>query len=265
MGCFDLTPDVPNPTVVGNDYLGMLNQFQQGMPILAGVEQGYKPGFVRSGLQSTNQSLFGAGNTPGLVQNYNSLLPMFAGSNAAANNYSRGANVADIRQFGAQASDAVRGMNPLMAGLNTQAQQGLDMGANLYPTDVKRITNGVRGDWANRGLGASGAAQLDEAMQLYGAGESARQGRQGFASQVAGLNNQLALPALNVITERSAAPQDAMGMLTMGSGFGQAAGPTLIPGAQNYDILNTAYNANAAANIAAANNRAGVLGGALSY
>jgi hypothetical protein len=263
MGCF--TPDVPEPTQVGGDYLGMIGQFARGMPILSGVESAFKPGFVNTGLNSTNQSIWGTQNAPGLVQNYNSLLPVFAAGQVGANSLQRAGNVADVQAFGTPGAEAVRNMNPLMASINRTAQQGLDMGGQLMPQDVNRITNQVRGDWSNRGLGGSPAAQLGEAMELYGAGENARQARQSFASQAAGLNNQLALPALSMVTERSTAPADAMGMLTMGSGFGQNAGPTLIPGAQNYDILNTAYNAQAAANIAAANNRAGIMGGALSY
>ncbi len=263
MGCFDITPGTPKPSTVSNEYLNLVGGFEKGMPTLANTEKTYKPGFIDTALGGINQSL----NSPnGLLSTYLNLVPGMTGANTTA----RTADVNDVGALGAQAASAIRGVNPqgtgLLDTLNEQANLGLGAGSQLLPGEVSRISSGVRGDWASRGLGTSAPAQLDEAMQLYGAGDTARQSRQNFALGVNDANLRgVTAPALSLVTGQNPTTGAATDFLNAASTLAGAAGPSLIPGSQNYDIFNTAYNARAAADIASANNRAAVMGGAMSY
>lgn len=74
----------------------------------------------------------------------------------------------------------------LRQALANRAQENLDMGGKISPEDSFRITQGVRGDWAARGLGASAPAQLDESLALFGEGEQLRQSRTAQAGGIMG-------------------------------------------------------------------------------
>jgi hypothetical protein len=214
-----------------------------------------------------DQILKSAGGEGGLGQAFGSALPWLQSGIAGANRAQREANVGDIAGGGQAATNAIRGMNPqlqaIFGGLEDQAISGLKAGTQLGPQDTSRITNQVRGDWANRGLGASAPAQLDEALNLYAGGQSALQQREGFASNTAGLENQyLNLPALGLLTGESQAPGMAQGVLGQANQIAGPSGPSLT---HPSDILDAAYNSTAAAQIQSGNNRAGIAGGLLSY
>lgn len=65
----------------------------------------------------------------------------------------------------------------LRSGLLKTASTNLNLGGRLAPEDLARITSGVRGDWASRGLGRSAPAQLAEALGIFGGGEVLRDRR----------------------------------------------------------------------------------------
>lgn len=87
-----------------------------------------------------------------------------------------------------RAQDFYRGQNPdlfaLREGLTRTANQNLAMGGRIAPEDAYRITSGVRSNWANRGLGASAPAQMDEALQLFAGGEQLRQSRANQSTDI---------------------------------------------------------------------------------
>lgn len=87
-----------------------------------------------------------------------------------------------------RAQEFYRASNPdLMAlrdALNESAQLSVKAGSKLLPEDAYRLTSGVRSDWANRGLGTSAPAQLDEAVQLAVGGENMRLARQGQSRDI---------------------------------------------------------------------------------
>jgi hypothetical protein len=72
-------------------------------------------------------------------------------------------------------------------------------------------------------------------------------------------------PALGLAAGQGLGTGQATSLFGTAAGFGQGAGPTLVGGDQAYDSFNTIYNAQAAANIARANNNAAVAAGGASY
>lgn len=262
MGCFE--PDVPNAANVGGDYTQLLSQYAGSMPTIFGTEAQWKPQFIRANAEGLSQA------TPSWLNLFGTAAGAASGAITGANTAYRGANVGDVGALGAGAAEAVRGVNPagtaLLDRLTSTATAGLAAGGQLLPGDVNRISQSVRGDWANRGLATSGGAQLEEAMQLYGAGEGARQSREALASNVAAAQNQqVTQPALALATGQSTAPEMGANMAGQVANWTTGAGPTLMPTSATYDLLNTAYNARAAAQIAGANNQAAIAGSALSY
>ena len=254
------SPDVPNPGNVGADYYNLVQGYTKGVPLLLDAERKYKPGFVDTALGSTDQTLFGTDKEPGLLTDYERALGPLSEAEREQNAITRAANVGDVGYFGGAAGRAVGSINPgqtrLLETMTTRAQEGMDAGTRLLPGDVDAITSQVRGDWASRGMGTSAPAALDEALQLYGGGEQALARRQAVASQAAQADQMITLPALSLVTGQSNVPQQGQSFVTTGAGFGQQAGPTVVPANQSYDVFNTAYNARAAANIASANNQA---------
>lgn len=186
-------PQVPQPTKVGKDYMGLLAAQIQSQPTIFNTEQQWKPQYL-----GLNQSLL-----PGAAQ---------------------------------AIGDANPGQAGLLSRLTQQASEGLDAGANLGPLQPLAL-NSLRGGQAARGLGYGPGDALNESMGVAQFGNQLQQQRQGFASGVAGMQNQFVT-------------QPALGMVTQGGT------PTVVPSSQSYDMFNTAYNARAAANIAGANNAA---------
>ncbi len=204
----------------------------------------------------------------GLLDILGRATPVMQDITNAATTQQRGADIADVEAYGARATEAFRNANPqqrdLLNALNSQAQAGLAAGGKPMYADAFRTTRGVRSDWANRGLGASDPAMLSEALALYGAGENARQGRQQFGLQVAGVNQNATIDPFMAILGRSVtSPQQAQAVTgTTGQQLAGQAGNIFgqwMPYAN--DNAMTAYNAQASANIAGANNSMAMLGG----
>jgi hypothetical protein len=245
------------------DYLKLVQGYASGEPTLLSTEAAYKPGFVNTNLSAVGQV------QPNWLNLYTGNQPTVAGSDAALNTFSRTANTQDVATIGPAAAGAVRGVNPgqsaLIDSYTQTASTDLAAGSQLAPTDIKRVTDRVRGDWASRGLGTSQPAQLNEAVDEATQGENLRLAREQAAGGAIAANQDITLPALGLTTPASPVPGQSADLLTQEAGFAGAAGPTLIPGNTAYDIFNTSYNAHAAAQIASANNNAAVVGAALSY
>ncbi|CAK0765735.1 conserved hypothetical protein [Gammaproteobacteria bacterium] len=268
MGC--LNPGSTDVGKVGADYSSVMDAYTAGVPQLLRTERANKPQFINQGLASAQQGMYGSGNQAGMLDMYQQAMPGLQDTQRAALSGDRAATVGDVGTLGRSAASSIQGINPeqtgLMKSLSTQAQQGLDAGSNLDARDSYRITQGVRSDWANRGLGVSAPAQLDEAMNLYGGGEQLKAQRQGVASGVIGLQNQtVTQPALGLAAGQGLGTQAASGIFGSAAGFGQGAGPTLISGDQSYDAFNTIYNAQSASQIARANNTSAMVASGASY
>lgn len=227
----------PAPNKVTSDYLALIEGFSRGQPTVLAAEQTYKPQYIEqsiSGMQSAYPSVSG----------------LFSDA--------RTSNVADAARLGPSAGAATRATwdatNPesaaLLAELTNQASLGLKAGSTLDPQSRWQAMAPSR-DAASRGFAPGSQAQdLDQALAFFAGGENLRRSRQDFAggvfNQNAAVQNQL-FPAANALaTQEGNAPTFAAGLAT-------AAGPTIIPPASSYDTFNTAYNANAAAQINATN------------
>lgn len=200
----------------------------------------------------------------GLLDLYSKdILPKLSSAQAAAASQQRAADIADVRRLGPQAQAAFRAANPqqakLLDALNDSAMSGVQAGSRLGADDIYQINSRVRGDWANRGLGTSQPAMLDESLQQFGGGQNLLRQRQQFGLQTAELNKATSVdPFLTILGRPSTAVNSAGGI----SGQGQS----LISGVPNLnpessyaqDLFNTNYNAEAAAKIAEANANAAV-------
>jgi hypothetical protein len=238
----------------------MLDAYGKGFPQLLGIEQQNQPGFTALDLQGMFNELLGVNGRPGYLSMYSQdVVPAITGAQTAANTALRTANVGDVTNMGPGAVSGIRALNPgqstLMDSLTKTATGQLALGTQLDPDSTSRITSGVRTNWANRGLGTSGPAQLDEAMQLYGGGQTLLGQRESEAGSVANLNNSMYTnPALEILGGSSSAPQQAQTLTATGAGA--ASSQDLVSSSDLYDMFNTVFNANSAASIASANNTA---------
>lgn len=197
------------------------------------------------------------GSLASLIEKY------IPGINAAingANAQTSAAGVNDAAVLGPAAAAAIRAINPGAAGemgdLTDITESALRAGTTLAPSDYSNITKSVRDNWASRGLGDSGPAQLDEALQLEAGGQNVLAQRESAAGAAAQLGSNLfTLPALSLTQKTSSAPGATGGVLGMGE---SVAGPTGNTLTDPSSILNAAYNAQAAAQITSANNAAGL-------
>jgi hypothetical protein len=144
-------------------------------------------------------------------------------------------------------ASTLRAYNPQTAGLldtlNQQAQQQMSYNGALDPATQRLLQQNIRGSQAARGMGYGVGDQAQEAYYVTQTEEQRRAANQQFGSSVAGLTQSF-----------------------YGDPFSRVAGLTT-PGApmvnpeSSYaqDIYNTQFNANAAANIASANNQAALV------
>ena len=292
---------VPGGASTSNQFLQQLQGYIGAQGDLLGAETTYKPGYLASSLGDLSGALYGTpamaatpgtpaspghaavpgtpaqGAQPGLVENYLNLLPTLEGQDLASQTAARQTNTGTVSGLtpgtAAAVSNITPGQSPLVQALTGTATTQLAAGSRLDPNTVSQITQGVRSDWSNRGLGTSLPAGLDEAVQLEGAGQNVlnqRMSNAGAAQSAANAEQgtnymSLVAPALNLAQTNGPvnAPGEAMNFLSGAGATGSAAGPTLINPGQTYDMFNTTYNANAAANIANANTQASLIGAGL--
>lgn len=211
--------DAPNTGSVRNDYRGLLRGYLNSQGKILETEQKYRPGY-----DALTASSIG------------SLTPALAGV---------------LDQNAGGIANLVRGISPsqtaLLEKLTNQADQGLDAGASLDPS-LKHVTQqSIRGGQAARGLGYSPADVLQESTALTSLGNSLRQERQGFASNVAGMNNAYETqPTLSLLSNLLAG---TAGLSTKSSS------PTLTPTSLSGQLLTMPYQGRlSAATSSAANN-----------
>lgn len=187
----------------------------------------------------------------GLLSQYTDAASQLDTANNAANTINRTAAYNDLRNLNP-------GQAQLYDLLNSTATTGLQAGSRLLPEDAYRISQSVRGDFANRGLAASDPAQLQEALQLYGGGQQLLQQRMGMANDVAQLGSSLyTMPAMT-LAQRS----DPSALLGFGSGYTNQPNILQQLGGYGSDLFNTNFNSQAASNINRANaNNAAVSNG----
>jgi hypothetical protein len=218
---------------------------------------------------------------------------------AAANTFQRGADIGDVARYGPQATAAFLAANPFLAAsltnllgrtsdsqilqtLNQQANEALAQGGQLSPQDIRSSDQAARAAYSARGLVGSEPAAAAEILNRDALMRQRIAAAQQLASGVQGLNQQqadLVGRASQIFSTTLSDPFQAILGRPSGAAGGGAGGgyPQQIgTGARLFDpmnpyaqdIYNTNYNAQAAANIANANNQAGqqsaLIGGSLA-
>jgi len=206
----------------------------------------------------------------------------------AANTMQRGADVADVARYGPAATSAFLQANPFLASgltnlltrtqdspilrlLNQNAMGGLQAQGALSPQEQRAADQQAREANAARGLLTSGTGTAAEILNRDALVRQRQAAAQQFASGVQGLNqNQADLVgrASQIFSTTLSDPFQAIlgrpsGAASAGGGGGgypqlTGTGARLFDPTNPYaaDIYNTNYNAQAAANVANANNQA---------
>lgn len=174
-----------------------------------------------------------------------------------------------LSKFGGQYVTNLRGMNTnqsgLMDELNRQARAGLAAGGRMTPDQQYYATNAVRSNYAGRGFQGSLPQGLDEAVALARMGDNVQGQRQDFVGNLAGMENNFYTgpAAAMAMGSGGASASDLLGAGGSMGGTQQDAFNSLL--SYGSDLMNTNYNAQAAANIATANNKSGIYSSAMSY
>lgn len=268
--CFQ--PDTPPPRNYGQESADTLAAQVRLAPDQAAAYSANRPAYTAADLTALNQSLLGTGGQKGLLDLYRQNV---APAMADAQNAQQGAQVAGqqdiLTRYGPGYLQAMQGINPQQTALRNQlyGQAAEQLGAGgVSPFEQRQYQQAARAGQSARGLGAGLGDAAAEAAYVAQMQNQRRQENQRFATGVVGLDQQLYGDPFQALLGRP-------------SGAG-AAGQQLLGGAQQQggqsawmrslfdpnnayasDVYNTNYNAQAAANIAGANNTAAVVGAGL--
>jgi hypothetical protein len=221
------------------------------------------------GLESLWNELMGMGETPGYLDIYSQqVVPTLTATQIAANRAARGANVEDLETLGPAGLDALFALNPaqgdLMRSLTRTASDQLALGTTLDPGTASRITQGVRGDWANRGLGTTQPAQLAEALQLYAGGQNLLAQREDLAGRVGAMQNQFyTQPLMEMLGFGSSAPGAGQTMTATGAALAGSQPTGTMSMNDVESLFNMLYNAGVSKSIASQNTTASIIGSLL--
>jgi hypothetical protein len=251
----------PSTNKVTKDYLGLVSGFQSAAPGIYNTEAQYGPLYTQLGLKDLDLTLHGNQNTPGLLDQYTkSIMPAMTAAQNQATTAQRASTVGDLTKLGPGAMQAWMAANPQAGALGQQltqsASQGLAAGSALTPEQLRFAQQSARAGQAARGLGWGPSDVFQETLAGTQFGNQLQQQRQNFAAGVSQMNSGNTNAALSMLGGQSATPGAGQAFLGQGAGVQGAAGPKLFNPAQQSDLFSTAYNANAAANIATANNMA---------
>jgi hypothetical protein len=227
-----------------------------------------RPAEARLNLQVLRDLMRGTDGQPGLLELYErDIMPGLARADVAGLDVSREGDIAAVERLGQRATEAFRQANPeqaaLMAELNRQAQAELAAGAALPPALSRELEQQVRGAQAARGMGFGMADVGQEALVKGLQAEQLQRRRQAFAQQMVGLNAATAAdPFMAILGRPGVGIQAGQGVAMQGQGMApqQVFNPE---SAYAGSLAAGNYNAQLNANIASANARAAVAGGAM--
>tara|TARA_S200002703_G_scaffold17339_2_gene14318 strand:- start:403 stop:1239 length:837 start_codon:yes stop_codon:yes gene_type:complete len=254
--------DAPPP----RDYYGETAETLQAKVDLAprqyDAEATYRPRYAELDLGILRDSLLGEN---GLLNTLSEANPQLSAIENQANTAAREAQIADVERLGSRAVEAIKGANPEAARLQDlltqRATDQMSTQGVLDPELRREYQQSIRGAQSARGMGYGARDIAEEAAFSSLQADQLRRGRESFASSVASLNAATQQdPFLAVLGRQGTPVNTAMGAAGMGQAFnpGQMFNPE---SAYASDLYNTNYNAQAAANIASANNKAGLFGG----
>lgn len=263
--------NAPAPRDYGQETRDTLQAQVDLAPDRFAAEAAYSPLYADLSANNVRRTLLGADGKSGLLSLFEQIAPRTQALQDQSQQAQRQSDLRSLQELGAPTVDALRNADPqqkaLMDALNASALQDLQAGSGLDPATQAQIAQSVRASQASRGVGFGNADAVAEAYTLGDRGLSLKTQRQLTAQNVARLNAATgADPALAILGRPSQGA--AQGQALLGQGQQQAAqsGPTLFSPESAYagDVYNTNYNANAAANIASANNKTALIGAGIS-
>lgn len=252
----------PDPRSPAGELQAATNAQLSVAPQILSAEQQYQPQYAE--LANRIQAAT-ARSQAGLVA---SMQPQYDALNNASATAMRTSTVADLQHLAPGITAAWRAANPgqatLLDRLTQSANEGLDAGYSLTPQEQRMVSQNTRSAQAARGMGYGPADALQESQALNLQGTALRNQRLQQAGNVAALGSSI-LP--NSIATLTGLPYSGVGSSSglLGTSANTSAGPRLFDPTNSYfsDLFNTNYNAQAAANIASANNQAALIGGGL--
>ena len=263
------TPSAPAPINYGQETADTLNAQVANAGGVYNANATYDPQYTALQLQDLTTALNGTPGQQGYLSEYtNTILPQLTAADTAAQAAQGAGTVANLQNLAPGAAAAFNAVNPggsaLQQQLTQTASDQLKLGTQLDPGSVSQINNAVTQSWANRGLGTSSPAMLDQALQLNAGGQNLLQQRESNASSVSGQDYSQALGPLQAIlgtvTGTPTAVSSAGGVTgTAGSAVSQV--PGINPESNiAADMASSNMNATAAANIAGSNSTDALIG-----
>lgn len=235
------------------------------------AERTFSPLYADLSAQNARRFLLGNGTDGGFLSTWQEVAPRVQEISDRTQRAQRESDVGALETLGPRAVAAIRAADPQQAELLNALQQSalddLSAGTSLTPAQAAEIQQQVRASQAARGGGFGNSDATAEAYTVGSRGLALQQVRQRTALDV---SRQLAAtgadPALAVLGRPSSATGQAQSFLAQGQQGAAGAGPNLFNPESAYagDIYNTNYNAQAAANIASANNQTALIGAGIS-
>jgi hypothetical protein len=258
------SPKAPPPRDYGQETRDTLQAQIDLAPDLFEAESQYRPEYTKLDLDTLATSLRGQPGTAGLLELYErDIAPALTRISGQDRDDRIAGELGALTAYAPQVTRTLReasGNAGITDRLTAQAIEGLDAGAGMDPTLANEISQGVRSGQAARGFGFGMPDVVTEAFARGERGNQLRQQRQQFAGQVAGINQATGGDPLMAILGR---PSGTTPMLpgVVGQGQSMSTGNVFSPeSSYAQDIFNTNYNAEAAANIASANNKTALIG-----
>lgn len=255
------SPDAPAP----RDYYAESRDTLQAQvdlaPDLYAAEAEYRPKYDALEMQQAEALLLGQG---GLLDILDRAGPRMDSLENDALSRKRASELEQLKQYGAEAVQAFDAIDPQNAKikklLSEAAISDLEMGGELDPATLRQVTQGARGESAVSGFGYDPMSFAKEVGAVGREAESRKMTRRGFAQSVVAQNAATGLDPTVFLFNKPSNTATSAGLLSGTQAFQGAPGLFSINNGYASDLYNTNYNAQAAANIAGANNSASLLG-----
>lgn len=227
-------------------YGGIINDIGGSLGIGPGSDGREQPRVPNAGIVGTRyRNLLNAylGSAPAIYGNEAQYQPLYTQLGLQNVQAARVAGVSGVGAVAPAIMATERGYNPtvtsLLDTLGVQANDQLSQNGGLDPAMQRRLVQNVRGGQAARGLGYGPGDAAQENYYLTQTMEQRRQANQTFAENIGQAQS-------NYYKD----PFSVAGAVTTPV----SAAPTIVSPQQSDAMMGTVYNAQAAANIAGANN-----------
>jgi len=229
---------------------------------LSDINEKYSPQDQQLEINLARQALFGYDGEPGLINLMREAQPELSAIDSLNRAAQQEGEISAIEKYGPRASAAIRAYDPRTTELYNSAydyaRAGQEAGAKLTPAQEREAQQAARVAMGARGLGFGPTDAFTEALYVGQRGIDLERQRQQFALGLAGqMNNWLGGPYESILGRQVTSSPASSIQQARGFNPGPAVDPYNPYFAQAYD-----FNANAqnAANIAGANQSAGLFG-----